>query len=241
MSSCDVRYEISGYTTLPAWLHLRATHGPVITTQRAPPSDPAAVIEALYNAYSNYEGKIRLFAEFRIDEEGISPLECTESTCVRYLAWIAERGTIGAGSLQPYLSAINTIMRHTGWDDTPAPGPAIGEMKCALQIHQLKTIEELRRAPLPCDVISDILDDLATLPMTTPGYGTILREGAARLQDAGASVGVAAVAGVAAKVSTIDGVEHLSPAVGRAVVVWRFARPPFGDRCTANPSSSTTG
>eukprot|EP00873_Tetraselmis_striata_P028818 jgi/Tetstr1/449082/TSEL_036295.t1 len=84
-------------------------------------------------------GKIRLFAEFCIDEEGIPPLDCTEATCVRYLARIAERGTIGDASLQPYLSAINTFLRHTGPDDAPATGPAIGDMKRALQIRQLKT------------------------------------------------------------------------------------------------------
>lgn len=38
------------------------------------------------NTYANHEGKIRLFAEFCIDEEGTSPLECTEAVCVRYLA-----------------------------------------------------------------------------------------------------------------------------------------------------------
>eukprot|EP00873_Tetraselmis_striata_P009347 jgi/Tetstr1/429611/TSEL_019509.t1 len=91
-----------------------------------------------------------------------------------------ERGTIGAGSLQPYLSAINTFLRHTGRDGAPATGPAISDMKRALQIRHFKTSEaELRRAPLPCDVITNILDGLANLPMTTPGYGTILREGAA--------------------------------------------------------------
>eukprot|EP00873_Tetraselmis_striata_P035737 jgi/Tetstr1/456001/TSEL_042779.t1 len=47
--------------------------------------------------YSNYEGKIRLFAEFCIDEEGVCPQDCTEATCVPYLiVWSAERGTIGA-------------------------------------------------------------------------------------------------------------------------------------------------
>eukprot|EP00873_Tetraselmis_striata_P038884 jgi/Tetstr1/459148/TSEL_004595.t1 len=57
------------------------------------------------STYSSYEGKIRLFAEFCMDGEGISPLDCTQSTCVRYLALIAERGTtVGAGSLQPYLA-----------------------------------------------------------------------------------------------------------------------------------------
>eukprot|EP00873_Tetraselmis_striata_P034623 jgi/Tetstr1/454887/TSEL_041751.t1 len=65
--------------------------------------------------YSKYdEGKVCLFADICIDEDGVSPLECTGATWVRYFAWIAERGTIGAGSLQHYLSAINTFRRHTG-------------------------------------------------------------------------------------------------------------------------------
>eukprot|EP00873_Tetraselmis_striata_P006638 jgi/Tetstr1/426902/TSEL_017115.t1 len=99
------------------------------------------------------------------------------------MAPIAERGAIGAGSLQPYLSAINTLLRHTGRDDARATSPAIGDRKSALYIRQLdKTSEELRRAPRPCDVITDILDNLATLPMTHPGYGTILHEGAAFAQ-----------------------------------------------------------
>eukprot|EP00873_Tetraselmis_striata_P044792 jgi/Tetstr1/465056/TSEL_009784.t1 len=133
------------------------------------------------STYSKHKGKIRLFAEFSIDEEGVSPMDCTEYTCVRYLAWIADRGTIGAGSLQLCLSAINTFFCHTGRDDAPATGLAIGDMKRALKLRQLKTSEELRRGPLPCAVITDILDDLAsTLSVTTPGYGTILiREGAA--------------------------------------------------------------
>eukprot|EP00873_Tetraselmis_striata_P018074 jgi/Tetstr1/438338/TSEL_026905.t1 len=53
---------------------------------------------------------------------------CTEATYVRYLAWIAERGTVGAGSPQPYLSAINTFLRHTGRDDAPAISPTIIDM-----------------------------------------------------------------------------------------------------------------
>eukprot|EP00873_Tetraselmis_striata_P004941 jgi/Tetstr1/425205/TSEL_015666.t1 len=98
------------------------------------------------NTYSNYEGTIRLFAEFCIDKKGISPLDCTKATCIRYLAWIAERGTIDAGSGQPYLCAINTFLRHIGRDDAPAAGPAIMDMKRALGIRQRKTNEELRCA-----------------------------------------------------------------------------------------------
>eukprot|EP00873_Tetraselmis_striata_P011876 jgi/Tetstr1/432140/TSEL_021597.t1 len=79
--------------------------------------------------YSNYKGKIRLFAEVCIDEEGISPLDRSEVTCVRYLALIAERGTIGAVSLQPYLFAIKTSMRYIGRDYAPATGPTIIDTK----------------------------------------------------------------------------------------------------------------
>eukprot|EP00873_Tetraselmis_striata_P034587 jgi/Tetstr1/454851/TSEL_004039.t1 len=106
-------------------------------------------------------------------------VNCTEATRVRYLAWIAERGTIGAGSLQPYLSAINTFLGHIGRNEAQDTGPAIIDMKRTIQIRQLKTSEELRRAHPPCDGITDNLDDLATLPTTTNNYGMVLCDGAA--------------------------------------------------------------
>eukprot|EP00873_Tetraselmis_striata_P015768 jgi/Tetstr1/436032/TSEL_024911.t1 len=132
------------------------------------------------NTYSNYEGKMRLvFVELCIDEEGTSPLDCTDATCVRPLAWIAERSTIGAGVLQPYLSTINTFLRLTGRDDAPVTCPAIiDDMKRALQLRQLTTNKAFRRATLPCNIIID-LDDLAALPTSTTDYGNILPPGAA--------------------------------------------------------------
>eukprot|EP00873_Tetraselmis_striata_P014836 jgi/Tetstr1/435100/TSEL_024068.t1 len=57
----------------------------------------------------SYAGRLSQFAEFCNDSENISPLEGTTATVVRYVAWIGERGHIAAKSLQPYLSAINTI------------------------------------------------------------------------------------------------------------------------------------
>eukprot|EP00873_Tetraselmis_striata_P018966 jgi/Tetstr1/439230/TSEL_027672.t1 len=84
----------------------------------------------------------------KLEEEVQATLDCTESTCFRYFAWIAERGTIGAGSLQLCLSAINTFLRHTGRDDAAVTGPAIID-DMTLQSRRLKTNEELRRAPLP--------------------------------------------------------------------------------------------
>eukprot|EP00873_Tetraselmis_striata_P035256 jgi/Tetstr1/455520/TSEL_042344.t1 len=75
--------------------------------------------------------------------------------------------------------AIYTFLRHTGRDDAPATGPAIIDKKRALRIRQLKTTKKLRRAPLPCDIIADILDNLAVFPTTTTDYGNILRHGVA--------------------------------------------------------------
>eukprot|EP00873_Tetraselmis_striata_P027570 jgi/Tetstr1/447834/TSEL_003752.t1 len=117
------------------------------------------------NTYSIYEGKIRVFAESCIDAEGISSLDCNEATCVRYLASLAERGAISAGSLQPYLSTINTFMRHTGQDDAPSTGPAIVDMNRALQFRHLTPMKELRRSP--CRATSS----------STTSYGNILRYG----------------------------------------------------------------
>eukprot|EP00873_Tetraselmis_striata_P046322 jgi/Tetstr1/466586/TSEL_000994.t1 len=57
----------------------------------------------------SYAGRLSQFAEFCHDSENISPLEATTATVVRYVARIGERGHIGATSLQPYLSAINTF------------------------------------------------------------------------------------------------------------------------------------
>eukprot|EP00873_Tetraselmis_striata_P020127 jgi/Tetstr1/440391/TSEL_028725.t1 len=57
----------------------------------------------------SYAGRLSQFAEFCHDSESISPLEATTATVVRCVAWIGERGHIGAKSLQPDLSAINTF------------------------------------------------------------------------------------------------------------------------------------
>eukprot|EP00873_Tetraselmis_striata_P034257 jgi/Tetstr1/454521/TSEL_041419.t1 len=42
------------------------------------------------STYSNCKGEIHLFAGLCIDAEGMSHPGCTEATCVRYLAWIAD-------------------------------------------------------------------------------------------------------------------------------------------------------
>eukprot|EP00873_Tetraselmis_striata_P044332 jgi/Tetstr1/464596/TSEL_009352.t1 len=171
--------------------NFKTTRPPLI--RRAPPSDPAAA----YGAFRRVRRTTKTTTYFIIADAAakapwseimrgsIETLHGTygwgaKATYVCYPAWIAERCTIDAGSLLPFLSAMIAFLRHTGRDDAPdTRRPAISDMKRALQIRQLKTSEELRRAPLPCDVITNILDNLANLiPMTTHGNRTILREGA---------------------------------------------------------------
>eukprot|EP00873_Tetraselmis_striata_P043572 jgi/Tetstr1/463836/TSEL_008650.t1 len=51
-------------------------------------------------------------------------------------------------------------------------------MKLAAHCRQLSSSKELRIAILPCLVIPDLLDDLATLPTSTTDYGNTLRDAA---------------------------------------------------------------
>jgi hypothetical protein len=43
-----------------------------------------------------------------------TPLAATAATIARYIAWIGERGTRNATSLQPYLSLVNGFFRDHG-------------------------------------------------------------------------------------------------------------------------------
>ncbi len=59
--------------------------------------------------YDNYGSNLRSFFKF-CEVFYIEPLSSTPVNIARYLAWLGERGTIDADSLQPYLSAINKYL-----------------------------------------------------------------------------------------------------------------------------------
>ncbi len=61
----------------------------------------------------------------------LTPLEATPVDIARYLAWLGQRGTIAADSLQPYLSAINRYLQ----DHARAPvalGPLVAGVRKGL-------------------------------------------------------------------------------------------------------------
>eukprot|EP00873_Tetraselmis_striata_P010486 jgi/Tetstr1/430750/TSEL_020535.t1 len=100
----------------------------------------------------SYAGRLSQFAEFFHDSENISPLEATIATVVRYVAWIAERGHIGAKSLQPYLSAINTFSELHNLDPIAKDSLHLTAARRGLTLRQrrLKVAPTLR-VPLPAD------------------------------------------------------------------------------------------
>eukprot|EP00873_Tetraselmis_striata_P019337 jgi/Tetstr1/439601/TSEL_028025.t1 len=100
----------------------------------------------------SYAGRLSQFAEFCHDSENISPLEATTATVVRYVAWIGERGLIGAKSLQPYLSAINTFFELHNLDPIAKDSLHLTSARRGLMLRQRRLDAAPLRVPLPADV-----------------------------------------------------------------------------------------
>jgi site-specific recombinase XerD len=58
------------------------------------------------NTSDTYNNAIKPYFEF-YEEQGLPPLAAKTATMARYIAWIGQRGTIKATSLQACLSAVN--------------------------------------------------------------------------------------------------------------------------------------
>eukprot|EP00873_Tetraselmis_striata_P040407 jgi/Tetstr1/460671/TSEL_005867.t1 len=98
----------------------------------------------------SYAGRLSQFAEFCHDSENISPLEATTATVVRYVAWIGERGHIGAKSLQPYLSAINTFFELHNLDPIAKDSLHLTSARRGLMLRQRRLEAAPLRVPSAC-------------------------------------------------------------------------------------------
>eukprot|EP00873_Tetraselmis_striata_P001127 jgi/Tetstr1/421391/TSEL_012359.t1 len=96
--------------------------------------------------------RLSQFAEFCHDFENISPLEATTATVVRYVAWVGERGHIGAKSLQPYLSAINTFFELHNLDPIAKDSLHLTSARRGLMLRQRR----LEAAPLRVPLLADV-------------------------------------------------------------------------------------
>eukprot|EP00873_Tetraselmis_striata_P012966 jgi/Tetstr1/433230/TSEL_022518.t1 len=86
------------------------------------------------------------------DSENIGRLEATTATVVWYVAWIGERGHIGAKSLQPYLSAINTFFELHNLDPIAKDSLHLAAARRGLMLRQRRLEAAPLRIPLPDDV-----------------------------------------------------------------------------------------
>ncbi len=75
----------------------------------------------------------------------------------RYIAWLGERGTVAAGSLQPYLSAINRFLADHARPPM-ALGPMITNVRKGLDNCQQDLAPAPERVPIPAPVALAILN-----------------------------------------------------------------------------------
>jgi hypothetical protein len=125
------------------------------------------------SSYANYDSAMRQFFAF-CSEEGISPLQATPGSMVRYTAWLGLLGTVAASPLQPYYSAVNKFFR-----DHKRPPIAVRELladaRRGLEMLKRRLVPADTRLPLPAPVALDILlatntlrDNLAWLLTALP-------------------------------------------------------------------------
>lgn len=115
--------------------------------------------------YNNYGVGMRRFAAF-CEQEHIHPLQATTVTVVRYTAWLALQGTIGADSLQQYYSAINKYFRDHRKQPV-AMGEMLADARRGLEAQQELIEEEDVRVAMPAPIMHDILTHLQRLRSNT--------------------------------------------------------------------------
>ena len=102
----------------------------------------------------NYSSNLGAFYKF-CGERLLDPLTASPIDIARYVAWLGQRGTIAAGSLQPYLSAVNRLLQ-----DHALPPVALGPLVAGVRLEncQEDTRPLPKRLALPAPVALAILD-----------------------------------------------------------------------------------
>jgi len=86
----------------------------------------------------------------------LQPLPATPLMVAAYIGWLAERGTVAAASLQPYLSAINAMHADLGLAK-PALGHLIQRARAGMRRGQALVQTRDVRVPLPPEVVLRLL------------------------------------------------------------------------------------
>jgi hypothetical protein len=91
------------------------------------------------------------------EENAIPYLDVTNIDIARYIAWMGDRGTVAADSLQPYLSAINKFLLDHGKPQV-ALGAMVAGVRLGLANCQKGMAPTPERLPLPAPVALAILE-----------------------------------------------------------------------------------
>jgi hypothetical protein len=106
--------------------------------------------------YINYGSNMTSFFTY-CEENAIPYLDVTTIDIARYIAWMGERGTVAADSLQPYLSAINKFLLDHGKPPV-ALGAMVAGVRLGLANCQTDMAPTPERLPLPAPVALAILE-----------------------------------------------------------------------------------
>ena len=104
----------------------------------------------------NYSSNLASFYTF-CDTSLLDPLAVGPIDIARYVAWLGQRGTVAAESLQPYLSAINRLLLDNALPPV-ALGPLVTGVRKGLSNCQEDSQPRPQRLPLPAPVALAILE-----------------------------------------------------------------------------------
>jgi hypothetical protein len=98
-----------------------------------------------------YNNAIKPYFQF-CEEQGLPPPASTVATMARYIAWIGERGTIKATSLQPYLSAVNGFFKDHGAEPV-VQGDLVAKVWRDLAASQVSLYPSRTRMYMPARIL----------------------------------------------------------------------------------------
>jgi site-specific recombinase XerD len=98
-----------------------------------------------------YNSAIKPYFKF-CEEQGLPPLAATTTTMARNIAWIGERGTTKATSLQPYLSAMNGFFKDHGAEPV-AQGDLVAKVRRGLVASQVSLPPSLTRMYMQAQIL----------------------------------------------------------------------------------------
>ena len=110
--AAEGRYRLGRNESLPPWADsmketFRAELGQDVVGARATDLCMASLAPT---SVATYASTFKKFLKF-CSEEHLVPIQVKQRDIVRYIAWLAQEGRIGADNLQPYLSSINRFLR----------------------------------------------------------------------------------------------------------------------------------